>query len=92
MFIEEELASFHGVLQTTPEFVEIDCGCTNPRYGDTPAKLRAYVDGKVEIDCNCMEDCPKGKLATALRSEKVEKYAEVVLELKDVRVASNVFV
>ncbi|KAL0301566.1 UNVERIFIED_CONTAM: hypothetical protein Sradi_6433400 [Sesamum radiatum] len=59
MFTEEELASFHGVLQTTPEFVEINCGCTNPRYGDTPGKLRAYIDGKVEVDCNCMEDCPK---------------------------------
>ncbi|KAK4395952.1 protein ULTRAPETALA 2 [Sesamum angolense] len=30
MFTEEELASFHGVLQTTPEFVEINCGCTIP--------------------------------------------------------------
>ncbi|KAK4422049.1 hypothetical protein Salat_2155700 [Sesamum alatum] len=60
MFTEEELASFLGVRQNTPEFVEIDYGYTNPRYGDTPGKLRAYVDGKVEIDCNCMEDCPKG--------------------------------
>lgn len=60
MFTEEELSRFQGVLRTTQEFVEIDCGCTNPRYGDTPGKLRIYVDGKVEIDCNCSGDCPKG--------------------------------
>ncbi|PIM98088.1 hypothetical protein CDL12_29433 [Handroanthus impetiginosus] len=50
MFSQEELSSFLGVLRNTEEFVEIDCGCTNARYGDTPGKLRAYVDGKLEID------------------------------------------
>ncbi|KAL0290933.1 UNVERIFIED_CONTAM: protein ULTRAPETALA 1 [Sesamum calycinum] len=41
MFTTEELAGFHGTIQNTHEFVEIDCGCTNPRYGDTLGKFRA---------------------------------------------------
>ncbi|XP_012858987.1 PREDICTED: protein ULTRAPETALA 1-like [Erythranthe guttata] len=61
MYKEEELANFYGVLQNTQEFLEIDCGCTNPRYGDTPGKLRIYVEGKLEIDCTCRDDCTKGK-------------------------------
>ncbi|XP_011090050.1 protein ULTRAPETALA 1-like [Sesamum indicum] len=63
MFTVEELASFHGVIQNTQEFLEIDCGCTNPRYGDTPGKFRAYVDGRLEIDCKCTEDCPRVNLS-----------------------------
>ncbi|KAL0290932.1 UNVERIFIED_CONTAM: hypothetical protein Scaly_2655100 [Sesamum calycinum] len=43
-------------------FAEIDCGCTNPSYGDTPGKFRAYVDGRLEIDCNCTEDCSRVNL------------------------------
>ncbi|KAL7111483.1 hypothetical protein ACP275_05G090900 [Erythranthe tilingii] len=59
MFTQEELIQFHGVFQNTQEFLEIDCGCTNPRYGDTPGKLRIYIEGKIEIDCTCMDNCPK---------------------------------
>ncbi|KAH6762501.1 hypothetical protein C2S52_019934 [Perilla frutescens var. hirtella] len=57
MFTQEELSSYLGVLQVTPEFIEIDCGCTNPRYGDTSGKLRVYPDGKLEIDCTCRTGC-----------------------------------
>ncbi|KAI3457516.1 hypothetical protein Pfo_014179 [Paulownia fortunei] len=63
MFTEEELASFHGVLQNTQEFIEINCGCTNPKDGDTPGKLRVHFDGKLEIDCNCMNDCSRVNLS-----------------------------
>ncbi|KAK4397532.1 hypothetical protein Sango_1589800 [Sesamum angolense] len=44
-------------------FAEIDCGCTNPSYGDTPGKFRAYVDGRLEIDFNCTEDCSRVNLS-----------------------------
>ncbi|XP_057779698.1 protein ULTRAPETALA 1-like [Salvia miltiorrhiza] len=63
MFTEEELANFLGVLQVTSEFIEIDCGCTNPRYGDTPGKLRVFIDGKLEIDCTCRTDCDKARVS-----------------------------
>ncbi|KAK4397533.1 hypothetical protein Sango_1589900 [Sesamum angolense] len=141
MFTAEELASFHGIIRNTQEFVEIDCGCTNLRYGDTPGNFRAYVDGRLEIDCKCTEDCPRVNLSlvdfarhagktnahnnwmsqiwvfthdghkvslrwTCLlkhhrhtfqrplrqRSVNLERYAEVVLELQDVRVVSSVCV
>ncbi|KAL9167342.1 hypothetical protein ABFS82_05G090600 [Erythranthe guttata] len=59
MFTQEELIQFHGVFRNTQEFLEIDCGCTNPKYGDTPGKLRVYIEGKIEIDCTCMDNCPK---------------------------------
>ncbi|KAL7150177.1 hypothetical protein ABFS83_05G092700 [Erythranthe nasuta] len=59
MFTQEELIQFHGVFRNSQEFLEIDCGCTNPRYGDTPGKLRVYIEGKIEIDCTCMDNCPK---------------------------------
>lgn len=62
MFSHEELSNFLGVLKVTPEFIEIDCGCTNPRYGDTPGILRLFPDGKIEIDCNCRPDCDRGTL------------------------------
>ncbi|KAL3647045.1 hypothetical protein CASFOL_008013 [Castilleja foliolosa] len=63
MFTQQEMTSFYGVLQHTEEFVEMDCGCTNPRYGDTPGKLRIFVNGKIEIDCICRDDCPRVNLS-----------------------------
>ncbi|KAL1549543.1 protein ULTRAPETALA 1-like [Salvia divinorum] len=63
MFSEEEIGNFLGVLQVTPEFIEIDCGSTNPRYGDTAGKLRVFSDGKVEVDCICGADCDKVRVS-----------------------------
>ncbi|CAA0808481.1 Protein ULTRAPETALA 2 [Striga hermonthica] len=57
------MSSFYGVLQHREEFVEMDCGCTNPRYGDTPGKLRVYVNGKIEVDCICRDDCSQVNLS-----------------------------
>ncbi|KAL0290931.1 UNVERIFIED_CONTAM: hypothetical protein Scaly_2655000 [Sesamum calycinum] len=132
MFTAEELANFHRIIQNTQEFIEIDCGCTNPRYGDTPGKFRVYAGGRLENEYKSMEDCPKVNLspvefarhagktnahnnwmsqiwvfthdghkvalrrtcsrAMMQRSVNIERYAEVVLELQDVRVVSSVCV
>lgn len=63
MFTDKEVAGLHGVFKRT-EYIEIQCGCTIPRYGDTPGNLRVYVNGKLEIDCNCAQNCSKGSLSS----------------------------
>lgn len=60
MFTQKELSKFYGVLQNTPEFIEIECGCTNPRYGDTPGILRVSLDGSIMIYCTCLRNCNRG--------------------------------
>ncbi|KAI3457501.1 hypothetical protein Pfo_014164 [Paulownia fortunei] len=63
MFTNEELASFHGVFKSEQDFIEIECGCTVSKYGDTSGKLRVHVDGKIEIDCDCIENYPRVNLS-----------------------------
>ncbi|KAL3850769.1 hypothetical protein ACJIZ3_012651 [Penstemon smallii] len=63
MFTNEELSSFYGVLNNNQDLIEIDCGCTIAKYGDTPGKLRIFANGKIEIDCNCIENCPRVNLS-----------------------------
>lgn len=60
IFTEEELAFFYGVLRNNREFLELQCGCTVLKYGDTAGKLRVYRDGKLEIDCECFATCQQG--------------------------------
>ena len=71
MFTEEEIGNFLGVLQVTPQFIEIECGSTNPRYGDTVGKLRVFSDGKVEVDCICRVDCDKGNYYKLIRNFQI---------------------
>ncbi|XP_016461420.1 protein ULTRAPETALA 2-like [Nicotiana tabacum] len=63
MFTEKELENFMGVLKRGSDYVEIECGCTVTKFGDTNGKLRIFPDGRLEIDCQCYSGCPEVKLS-----------------------------
>lgn len=44
------------------DYVEVECGCTNKKYGDFVGKLRIYTSGEFSVTCHCFEGCKKGKL------------------------------
>lgn len=62
MFSDEELNNFMGVQKFGSEYIEIYCGCTVNRLGDSGGILRVYVDGNINIDCHCHDKCPKGNI------------------------------
>lgn len=59
MFSVEELEGI-DVIKRGEEFIEVECGCTNNRYGDSVGKLRIYGSGKLEISCDCYPGCNGG--------------------------------
>ncbi|MCO5605996.1 hypothetical protein L7F22_060182 [Adiantum nelumboides] len=42
-------------------YIDLKCGCTSQKYGDTIGILRLYQNGKLEIQCQCSMGCIKGK-------------------------------
>lgn len=42
-------------------YIDLKCGCTSQKYGDTAGILRLFQSGKVEIQCQCSLGCIKGK-------------------------------
>lgn len=66
MFTEKELENFMGVLKRGSDYVEIECGCTVTKFGDTNGKLRIFPDGRLEIDCQCYRGCPQGPIYFSL--------------------------
>lgn len=60
-FNEEELKGIEGY-EKGKNYVEVECGCTNKKYGDFGGKLRISVAGQFLITCHCFEGCEKGKL------------------------------
>lgn len=59
MFSEEELREMSGV-SVFDEYVEVTCGCTSHRYGDAVGRLRVFVNGYLEITCECIPGCEEG--------------------------------
>ncbi|KAG5597695.1 hypothetical protein H5410_038927 [Solanum commersonii] len=49
MFTNKELDNFMGVLSKKLNYAEIECGVTNPKYGDSKGVLRIFQGGKLEI-------------------------------------------
>lgn len=47
-------------LEFGENFVEVRCGCTSKKYGDTTGKLKIFESGDLEIECDC--GCREGKL------------------------------
>lgn len=64
MFSEEELRDIR-VLKRGDDYVEVLCGCTSHRYGDSVAKLRVLTSGALEIACECIPCCSEAKLTPA---------------------------
>ncbi|KAL4336061.1 hypothetical protein GQ457_07G014100 [Hibiscus cannabinus] len=61
MFTEEELRDLEG-LKRGSDFIEVKCGCTSKKYGDTVGKLRVFSNGQFLISCECTSVCGEDKL------------------------------
>ncbi|CAL5200432.1 unnamed protein product [Lathyrus oleraceus] len=61
MFSDDELKDVNGV-KRVGEYVEVMCGCTSHRYGDAVGRLRVFVNGYLEITCECTPGCQEDKL------------------------------
>lgn len=59
MFSDEELRDMSGVKRDA-DHVEITCGCTSHRYGDAVGRLRVFLNGSLEITCQCTPSCHQG--------------------------------
>lgn len=59
MFSDDELKDVNGV-KRVGEYVEVMCGCTSHRYGDAVGWLRVFVNGYLEITCECTPGCQEG--------------------------------
>ncbi|GMI63682.1 ULTRAPETALA, ULTRAPETALA1 [Hibiscus trionum] len=61
MFTEEELKDMEG-LKRGSDFIEVKCGCTSKKYGDTIGRLRVFSNGQFLISCECTPACDEEKL------------------------------
>lgn len=59
MFSEEELREMSGVKRGV-DHIEVTCGCTSHRYGDAVGRLRVFMNGELEITCECTPGCQEG--------------------------------
>ncbi|GAB2285337.1 Protein ULTRAPETALA 1 [Dionaea muscipula] len=64
VFREEEVREMSG-LKSGKNYIEVTCGCTSRRYGDAVGRLRVFIDGDLEISCECTPGCQEGKLTPA---------------------------
>ncbi|GMN65231.1 hypothetical protein TIFTF001_034289 [Ficus carica] len=51
MFTDEKLKSFEG-LKSGTDYIEVICGCTSKKFGDSVGKLRIFTTGQFLITCN----------------------------------------
>ncbi|XP_010064912.1 protein ULTRAPETALA 2 [Eucalyptus grandis] len=61
MFDEPEIAQMKGH-KIERDYVEVECGCTHGRLGDSCGFLRVYENGLFQINCNCNSGCQKENL------------------------------
>ncbi|XP_038691381.1 protein ULTRAPETALA 2-like isoform X2 [Tripterygium wilfordii] len=57
MFDDTKLASIDGFNKISSEYIEVNCGCTSKKYGDTMGMLRIFNDGLFVIRCHCIPEC-----------------------------------
>lgn len=61
MFSDEELKDIYDLKIISGDYIEVICGCTSRKYGDAVGTLRVYLDGKLEIKCDCIPGrCDEG--------------------------------
>lgn len=63
-FSEEDVRQISGLNRGT-DYVEVTCGCTSRRYGDAVGRLMVFVNGDLEISCECTPGCQEEKLTPA---------------------------
>lgn len=56
---EEEVKKMGGFVEGS-DFIEVHCGCTSKKYGDSPGKLRVSAAGQFLIFCFCSDACNAG--------------------------------
>lgn len=59
IFSDEELSEMSGI-KRSGDHIEVTCGCTSHRYGDAVGRLRVFLNGDLEITCDCTPGCQKG--------------------------------
>ncbi|KAF5741490.1 protein ULTRAPETALA 1-like [Tripterygium wilfordii] len=64
MFSDDEVSEISEV-KRGGDYIEVTCGCTSHRYGDAVGRLRVFVNGDLEITCECTPGCNEGKLTPA---------------------------
>ncbi|KAK1405375.1 Developmental regulator, ULTRAPETALA [Heracleum sosnowskyi] len=66
MFSEEEVKDISGFkIISEGDYAEVTCGCTSHQYGDAVGTLRVYLNGVLEIKCDCTPGCDEDKLSPA---------------------------
>ncbi|XVF78101.1 hypothetical protein PTKIN_Ptkin14bG0101800 [Pterospermum kingtungense] len=61
MFSEQELRQMEGFRRGS-DYIEVKCGCTSKRYGDSVGMLRVFTNGQFLIKCNCTPVCDQERL------------------------------
>lgn len=44
-------------------YIEMRCGCTSPKYGDSVGRLKIYQQGDFKVICECSLGCTEGELS-----------------------------
>lgn len=65
LFSDEELSEMSGVKRGV-DHIEVTCGCTSHRYGDAVGRLRVFMNGELEITCECTPGCQEGPSLSSL--------------------------
>ncbi|KAL8131303.1 hypothetical protein AgCh_007291 [Apium graveolens] len=66
MFSDEEVKDIIGFkIIGGRDYIEVTCGCTSKIYGDAVGTLRVYLNGNLEIKCDCTPGCDEDKLSPA---------------------------
>ncbi|XP_065862142.1 protein ULTRAPETALA 2-like [Euphorbia lathyris] len=56
LFAEEKIKEMVGYAKGS-DYIEVRCGCTSKRYGDTTATLRVHANGQFLLFCDCTSAC-----------------------------------
>ncbi|KAF5806791.1 putative developmental regulator, ULTRAPETALA [Helianthus annuus] len=63
IFSNEELSAFaEHIIVRAPRYIEIECGCTNNRLGDSVGIMRIVDDGTISTTCLCNPNCNRGMI------------------------------
>ncbi|XP_077254070.1 protein ULTRAPETALA 1-like [Tasmannia lanceolata] len=97
MFSEEELRETSG-LKRGGDFIEVTCGCTSRKFGDSVGRLRVFSGGDLQISCECTPGCSEDKLSPAVfqkhsRRETAKKWESnvwVIIKGKKVPLSKTV--
>ncbi|KAM1057413.1 hypothetical protein ACFX2A_031357 [Malus domestica] len=56
MFTDEDIKPVENLygLERGPNYIEVVCGCTSKKYGDSVGKLRISSTGQFSITCQCL--------------------------------------